>query len=143
MSEHLYTAVWVNGCFDVLHPGHIDLLEQAAEMGDWLIVGINSDESVRGLKGNTKPIMSLRHRIIMLNSVDVVSQVVVIHGKRCTPELRALRPHVVVKGSGYTKESMCQDERKAVEEYGGELRFIDCHYPISTSDIISRCKQCN
>lgn len=144
MYEIKFQSVWVNGCFDLLHPGHLDLLYQAAEIGEWLIVGINSDESVKLLKGDSKPIMSLRHRRLLVQSIDCVDQVVIIHGERCDFELRAIQPQVVVKGKGYDIDSMCQKERAAVDSYGGQIRFLEnVTYPISTGQIINRCRECD
>jgi rfaE bifunctional protein nucleotidyltransferase chain/domain len=144
MYEKKYPTVWINGCFDLLHPGHLELIDTAAEIEGMLIVGVNSDESIKMLKGPGKPIYSLRHRLIMLNYLEQIDLTVVINGKRCVDELRCIQPDIVLKGKGYTIDNMCQDERRAIESYGGEIRFMnDCHYPISTSDIIDRCKKCN
>jgi len=134
-------TVWVNGCFDLFHVGHLDLLETATRAAgeSALIVGVNSDESIRQLKGQGKPIICLRHRIMILEALAYVDQVIVIHGTNCAPELKAIRPDIVLKGKGYTIENMCQDERAAVDSYGGQIRFMDrCNYPISTSEIIHR-----
>jgi D-beta-D-heptose 7-phosphate kinase/D-beta-D-heptose 1-phosphate adenosyltransferase len=136
-------TVWVNGCFDLLHVGHLDLLEAASTMAgeSALIVGVNSDVSIRGLKGAGKPIICLRHRIMMLEALSYVDQVVVIHGPNCEPELRAIRPDIVVKGSGYTIESMCQNERAAVDSYGGQIRFTEHAAVDRTTEIIRRAAQ--
>lgn len=128
--------VFTNGCFDILHVGHVSLLEQAARLGDRLIVAVNSDASVRRLKGVGRPINGHDERMRVLASLACVDWVVGF--SEDTPEriLRALRPDVLAKGGDYTKDQVvCSD---LVESYGGEVCVLEKVENVSTTRTISR-----
>jgi D-beta-D-heptose 7-phosphate kinase/D-beta-D-heptose 1-phosphate adenosyltransferase len=114
-------VVWTNGCFDLLHPGHVRFLAQARALGDLLIVGINDDDSVRRLKGR-HPFVPLTGRITMLTALGMVDHVVVLSGDAPTPEVDALRPDVACKDSEYAKLPL--PEREVVEGYGGQMVLL-------------------
>ena len=129
-------VVFTNGCFDVLHAGHVAYLAWAREQGDALIVGLNTDESVRHIKGARRPLVPFEERarlLVALRSVDVV----VAFGER-TPEtlLERIRPDVHVKSAQYREEEL--PERDVVLQYGGEIRLAPHVAGKSTTDTIAR-----
>ena len=128
------TVVFTNGCFDLLHVGHHHLLHGASEMGDLLVVAVNSDASVRRLKGPTRPRISQEERMLMLSGLEVVDFVVCFEEDTPIPLLEALRPDVLVKGEEYKNGVVVG--REVVEGYGGQVTFV-AHIPgISTSTIL-------
>ena len=129
-------VVFTNGCFDLLHPGHVHLLNQAKILGDRLVVAINSDDSVRRLKGSGRPILSERDRASLVASLDCVDLVVLFESDTPDDLLRCIRPHVLVKGSDYKHEQVLG--RAIVESYGGEVRLIPLLNGYSTTDIASK-----
>ncbi len=129
-------VVFTNGCFDVLHAGHASYLEWAREQGDALLVGLNTDDSVRALKGPARPIVPFEDRariLAALRSVDAV----VGFGER-TPEvlLDRIRPDVHVKSSQYREDEL--PERTVVLQHGGEIRLAPHAAGNSTTDVIAR-----
>lgn len=129
---------FTNGCFDLLHPGHVTYLQQAAQVADALIVALNSDASVRALKGPTRPILSQDERAMILSALESVTWVTIFDERRVTGLLEALRPDVWVKGGDYTLETLDQEERAVVEGYGGEIVLIPPVEGISTTGIVER-----
>lgn len=133
--------VFTNGCFDLIHAGHIYSLENAHLFGDVLIVGLNSDKSVKKIKGQTRPIIDENDRACMLRSLRVVDYVVIFDDD--TPEdlIHAIRPDVLIKGKDYEgKKIVGQD---FVESYGGLIELIDLKPGISTTSIINRLHNTN
>lgn len=130
--------VFTNGCFDLLHPGHISLLRQAAAMGDKLIVGLNSDASVKRLKGPQRPIQDEQSRALLLAALQAVDAVI-LFGED-TPEdlVRAIRPDILVKGSDYKPEEVAG--AAFVKSYGGQVRLIELVDGCSTTDLTRRIK---
>ena len=129
-------VVFTNGCFDLLHPGHVHLLNQAKALGDRLVVAINSDDSVRGLKGSGRPILSERDRASLVASLDCVDLVILFESDTPDELLRCIRPHILAKGSDYKHEQV--QGRAIVESYGGEVRLIPLLNGYSTTDIASK-----
>lgn len=132
------TVVFTNGCFDVLHAGHVEMLREAADLGDYLVVGLNSDDSVRRLKGEGRPINNAADRARVLGALRFVDAVVTFGED--TPErlLRAIRPDVLVKGGDYTPEQVVG--REIVEQAGGRVVVVG-HVPgKSTSEILHRVR---
>ncbi|MDO8460309.1 MAG: D-glycero-beta-D-manno-heptose 1-phosphate adenylyltransferase [Nanoarchaeota archaeon] len=132
--------VWTNGCFDILHIGHIKYLQEAKKLGDILIVGINSDESVKKLKGPERPLQSEKERAEILSALDCVDYITIFPDITSTSLLGELQPNIYVKGADYTKESMNQDERKAIMDYNGNIIFIPLVEGKSTSNIIQKLR---
>jgi phosphoheptose isomerase len=133
------TVVWTNGCFELLHVGHLHVLEQAKRLGDVLIVGVNSDESVRALKGEGRPIVPLEERMRMLAALDVTDFVVAFGGTTPERPIADLEPDVHVKGEDYAPPSgKPMPERAVVESYGGRVEFVPLLPGHSTSDLIRR-----
>ncbi len=135
--------VFTNGCFDILHAGHVGYLEIARKLGDYLVVGINSDASVRKLKGPTRPINDERNRARVLAALACVDGVVIFNTKRVTPLLQCLKPEIYVKGGDYTEESLDSEERRAIRSFGGEIRILPIWPGHSTSRLIQKIKKMN
>ena len=111
--------VFANGCFDVLHVGHVRYLQDARSQGDVLIVGLNSDQSVRKLKGEGRPILDQEARSILLSALTCVDFVVIFEDDTVERLLIELRPHLHCKGSDYTPETV--PEKETVKSYGGAI----------------------
>jgi D-beta-D-heptose 7-phosphate kinase / D-beta-D-heptose 1-phosphate adenosyltransferase len=129
-------VVFTNGCFDLLHPGHISLLYQARALGDRLVVGLNTDASIRRLKGSSRPILSEQDRAAMLSALECVD--LVIHFDEDTPIrlIEAVRPDILVKGSDYTPETVVG--REIVESYGGCVKLVDLIQGYSTTQLTQK-----
>lgn len=132
--------VWVatNGCFDLLHAGHVAYLEAARSLGDALLVGLNGDSSVRELKGPSRPLNAEADRARVLAALECVSAVVVFPEKRAVRFLSEARPDLYVKGGDYTLETIDQDERRAVESGGGRIVFIPFLPGRSTTGLVAK-----
>ena len=130
--------VVTNGCFDIMHRGHAAYLREARAQGDALLVLVNSDASVRSLKGPSRPVVNEVDRAYMLSSLRFVDKVVIFDGARCDRELAALAPDVYVKGGDYTVESLDPAERSALLAAGADIRFIPFVPGCSTTGIIRR-----
>jgi D-sedoheptulose 7-phosphate isomerase len=130
--------VFTNGCFDLLHPGHIDLLERARALGDKLIVGINSDASVRSIKGEGRPVIAQDDRKRVLESLRSVDQVMIFD--ELTPEnlIKTLKPDVLVKGGDWGPNEIVGSD--FVLANGGEVRSLPLVGEYSTSKIVNRLK---
>jgi len=131
-------VVFTNGCFDLLHPGHVKLLTEARKSGDLLVVGLNSDDSVRRLKGGGRPILSETDRAQVLGGLDAVDFVVVFDED--TPEalIRELRPQTLVKGGDYTEATVVG--APFVRSYGGSVVLVPLVQGLSTSSMVTRLK---
>ena len=132
--------VFTNGCFDLLHAGHVRYLQQARRLGDALVVGLNSDRSVRELKGEGRPINTQDDRAEVLAALGCVDYVVIFDGKRATDLLRVVRPHVYAKGGDYTPDSLDAGERAALEAAGSEIRILPLVPGRSTSATLERLR---
>ena len=130
------TIAFANGCFDLLHVGHIRYLESAAGEADLLIVAINDDASVRSLKGPGRPIMDAADRAELVAALRAVDYVVIFPEPTVGPLLEALRPDVHCKGTDYTVESV--PERDIVEAYGGRTAIVGDPKDHSTRELLSR-----
>lgn len=133
--------VWTNGCFDLFHAGHVRALEEARSLGDLLIVGINSDRSVRELKGEGRPLCGEADRAALLSGLEAVTRVVVFDGKRCDRELTALRPDIWTKSGDYTIDSLDADERRAMEAHGGKIVLTPLIEGISTTLLVKKIRR--
>jgi len=131
-------VVWTNGVFDLLHVGHVTYLLKAARRGDVLVVGLNSDASVRDNKGSNRPIQSEADRALVLSAMECVDYLIIFGEKTTVGILEALRPDVYAKGGDYTLETIVQEERRVVEAYGGEIAIIPGVEGQSTTALIER-----
>lgn len=132
-------VVFTNGCYDLIHPGHIHCLKQAARLGDYLVVGINSDASVKRLKGEGRPLISQEERALMLAALAVVDAVVIFEEDTPTALISELRPDVHVKGADYADKGI--PERAVVESYGGSVELVELKPGWSTTDFIERLRR--
>lgn len=130
--------VVTNGCFDLLHVGHVTYLETARNLGDALLVGVNSDGSVRELKGPDRPINSEQDRAAVLVALASVDGACIFTDKSATRFLASALPDVYVKGGDYTLETLNQDERRAVEQEGGRIVIIPFVPDKSTTAILEK-----
>lgn len=133
--------VFTNGCFDLLHVGHTRYLQQARALGDALVVAVNGDESVRALKGPTRPINTEDDRAEVLAALACVDHVTIFHEERVAGVIREVRPHLYVKGGDYTLETLHPDEVAALREAGAELRILPLVPGKSTTATLRR-SQC-
>ncbi len=133
------SIVFTNGCFDLLHVGHVQCLQEAARQGDVLIVGVNSDASVRRLKGPARPVIDEQARAELLSALNVVDYVVIFEDDTPLELLRRLKPDVLVKGGTYQSEQVVGHE--LVERYGGRVHLANVVDGISTSHIVQSLKQ--
>jgi D-beta-D-heptose 7-phosphate kinase/D-beta-D-heptose 1-phosphate adenosyltransferase len=131
--------VFTNGCFDVIHAGHVALLEQAAKEGDFLVVGLNSDASVKRLKGAERPVNGAEDRARVLGEMRSVDAVVVFDDDTPTKLIEAIRPDVLVKGADYTKDKVVGGS--FVESYGGRIALIELIKGKSTTGLISKMRK--
>lgn len=128
--------VFANGCFDVLHVGHVRYLEAAKALGDLLIVGINSDEPTRRLKGEGRPLMPEDQRAEIISSFEVVDFVTVFDEPTVAELLLALKPDIHAKGTDYTEDSV--PERDVVRSFGGQVAIVGDPKDHSSSEIIDK-----
>ena len=131
-----------NGCFDILHVGHVRYLAAAKGLGDVLIVGLNGDESVRKLKGPGRPVNREQDRAEVLAAVESVDYVAIFTETRATKFLAAARPAVYVKGGDYTAETLDATERGALERTGTKIEIIPFEQGYSTSELFEKIKGC-
>jgi D-beta-D-heptose 7-phosphate kinase/D-beta-D-heptose 1-phosphate adenosyltransferase len=130
--------VLTNGCFDILHRGHIGYLNAAKALGDVLVVGVNTDASVRRLKGAARPINTLDDRTAVLAGLSAVDHIVAFDEPTAVELCAAVRPHVFAKGGDYTRERL--PEATVVEAQGGEACLLPYVRDRSTSSIIERVR---
>lgn len=131
-------VVLTNGCFDLLHAGHIYFLENAAKQGDALFVAINGDASVQALKGPKRPVQSELERAYALGALACTAALVLFHQPRLTQEIEALRPDVYVKAGDYTLETLNAEERAALQAVGADIRFLPFLPGFSSTALIKR-----
>lgn len=132
--------VFTNGCFDLLHAGHVRYLRQARGLGEALAVGLNSDRSVRELKGEGRPVNAEEDRAEVLAALGCVDYVVIFDGKRATDVLSTVRPHLYAKGGDYTPDSLDPEERAALEKAGTEIRILPLVPGRSTTSTLGRIR---
>lgn len=132
-------VVFTNGCFDLLHVGHIRYLRGAKELGTKLVVALNDDESVRNLKGEGRPLMPASERAEILSALSDVDAVVVFEEPDVKALLRELKPDIHAKGTDYTEQSV--PEREVVAEYGGRVAIVGDPKDHSTTSLIEQLKK--
>lgn len=139
-SNELQNVVFTNGCFDIIHAGHIDYLSKARNLGDVLVVGLNSDESVRRLKGPQRPINGVDARSKVLASLYFVDYVIVFEEDTPLNLIKSVRPDILVKGGDYTRDTVVGAD--FVESYGGKVVILPLLKGYSTTSILNKngCK---
>ncbi len=132
--------VVTNGCFDILHSGHVTYLESARNFGDALLVGVNGDDAARQLKGPGRPVNSENDRAAVLAALASVDGVCIFADKTALKFLMAARPDIYVKGGDYTLETLNQDERSAVESAGGKVVIVPFVPGKSTTALLEKTR---
>ena len=130
-------VVATNGCFDLLHVGHVRYLQAARALGDVLIVGLNGDHSVRELKEAGRPIIVERDRAEILAAMEFVDLITIFPDIRATKFLAAARPNIYVKGGDYTAETLDQEESAILQKNGSAIRLVPFETGYSTSGLIA------
>lgn len=131
--------MFTNGVFDLLHPGHVDLLTAARAAGDALVVGVNTDDSVRRLKGPTRPVKKAADRVYVLAALECVDQVVTFSEDTPLELVKRLRPDVIVKGGDYAEDAIVGAEE--VKSWGGRVVVVPLTPGQSTTRIIERLSE--
>lgn len=130
--------VFTNGCFDLIHRGHIEYLKKARQMGDLLVVGLNSDASVRRLKGPKRPLTKQSDRAVVLAALEPVDFVIIFHEDTPLGLIKEIRPDVLVKGADWDKDSVVGKD--IVKSYGGAVKLIKFLKGYSTTGILKKIK---
>ncbi len=131
--------VFANGCFDVVHPGHVELLRQAKNLGDFLLVGLNTDRSVRGLKGDGRPAQDERSRAIVLAAIGYVDGVVLFDEETPGALIEMLLPDVLVKGGDYAADQVVG--REVVERAGGKVVIVPLVAGYSSTTLVENLRR--
>ena len=132
------TIVFTNGCFDIIHKGHIDYLEEAKNLGDKLIVGINSDDSIKKIKGETRPIIDETSRIRVLAAIECIDMVILFEEETPFLLIQNISPDILVKGADYTQKEIIGSD--FVLQNGGKVELIQVTEGYSTSRIVEKIK---
>ena len=132
--------VVTNGCFDILHRGHIEYLNKAKQTGDCLLVAVNSDASVRTLKGSQRPLVPEYDRLYALASLEAVDAVVLFTETRAHAILALIKPDVYVKGGDYSEETLDSEERGVLQKQNCRIKFLKFIKGYSTSKLIAKIK---
>jgi len=132
------TVVFTNGCFDLLHPGHVHVLRQAKSLGDLLLVAVNTDRSVKSIKGSSRPVIHDTDRAQLIAALEMVDYVTLFDDPEPTQLITALKPDVLVKGGDWRSDEIVGSQ--IVEQYGGKVAVIPYLKGFSTSGIIERIR---
>jgi len=131
-------VVWTNGCYDILHAGHVLYLQKARQQGDLLFVGLNSDASIRLTKGPLRPVVHQDERAVVISALACVDYVIIFDQDSPVNIIRTLEPDVYAKGGDYTIDTINQVERRVVENYGGEIALLPGIAGSSTTAVINK-----
>ncbi|MDR0595437.1 MAG: adenylyltransferase/cytidyltransferase family protein [Puniceicoccales bacterium] len=134
-------VVLTNGCFDLLHVGHVCSLESAAKHGDSLWVALNSDHSIKSLKGISRPIFTEINRAYTLSALECISGIFIFNGERLADEILLFKPDAYVKSGDYDLEKLDKSELRALRNVHAEIKFVPFMEGMSTSTIISAIKK--
>ena len=130
--------VATNGCFDIIHAGHVQFLNEAKQLGNKLIVGLNSDKSVKKLKGDSRPYNTEQNRAEVLLALESVDQVIIFDSIDCRGFLKRVRPDVYVKGGDYTIDTLPECEKETIFSVCKEIKILKKYDSLSTSQIIEK-----
>lgn len=139
LKEDGELIVFTNGCFDILHVGHIRYLKKAASLGDKLVLAVNSDSSVRELKGNNRPFVPQEERLEMLAALEMIDYLVLFSEIDCRSVLEELKPQIYIKGGDYRIEDL--PEAETVYSYGGKIVLITEVKGRSTTNLIKKIRK--
>lgn len=137
-KKHGQTIVFANGCFDILHVGHVRYLAAARKLGDVLVVGLNGDNSVCQLKGEGRPVNREQDRAEVLAALESVDYVTIFPELRATNFLRAAQPAIYAKGGDYTPDTLDSAERAVLDKFGTKIEIIPFEKGYSTSQLLTR-----
>ena len=138
MKKSGRVLVFTNGCFDLIHPGHVDLLVRARAFGDALMVGLNTDDSVRRLKGESRPVRNQYERSFVLAALEAVDWVILFDEDTPFELLKIVKPSILVKGGDYTHDTVVGAD--FVESYGGHIEILPLVSGYSTSALLEKLK---
>jgi D-glycero-beta-D-manno-heptose 1-phosphate adenylyltransferase len=130
------TIVFTNGCFDIIHAGHVKYLNQAAQLGDILILGLNSDNSVKLIKGDNRPVIGQEHRAVVVAALSSIDHVVIFDEPDPEILIKTIVPDILVKGADWSEDQIIGG--KFVKKNGGRIERVDLEPDISTTAIITR-----
>lgn len=133
--------VFTNGCFDLIHVGHLRTFIEAKRMGDLLIVGINSDRSVKAIKGETRPLISEQDRAELISALKPIDYVIIFDEINVSHLLETIKPDIYVKGGDYTLENL--PEKETIVRNNIEVKFIPLVAGISTTELVNRIRKAN
>jgi len=133
--------VVTNGCFDLLHVGHVRYLQAARALGDALAIGLNGDQSVRELKGAGRPVNNESDRAEVLAALECVDFITIFPEMRATRFIEATRPAIYAKGGDYTSETLDVEEQAVMREIGGDVRILPFVHGHSTSDLLEKLRK--
>ena len=133
-------VVLTNGCFDLLHVGHVSSLESARALGDSLWTALNSDKSTKKLKGDSRPIFSEKERAYMLSALEVIDGIFIFDGNRLIDEILQFKPDIYVKSGDYTLDNLDPSEHKALGSVGAEIKFVPFVPGFSPTSILRKIK---
>lgn len=128
--------VFTNGCFDILHKGHIQYLAEASELGDYLVIGLNTDTSVKKLKGNGRPYLDQESRVLILASLKFVAAIVFFNEETPLELIKQIQPDILVKGADYRSGEIVGSD--FVKQYGGEVVTLDLVEGYSSTEVINK-----
>ena len=140
LEKNNLKLAFTNGCFDILHRGHVEYLYNARLQGDKLVIALNSDVSVQSLKGPGRPINSEYDRALIIASLFFVDAVVIFNNTRCNKIISELSPDIYVKGGDYNVDNIDESEKKALLEAGSKMAFISLTEGYSTTSVIKKAK---
>ena len=138
LSEKSYKLVFTNGCFDIIHKGHISYLSEAKKLGDFLVIGLNSDASVKILKGNSRPINNQEDRAYILDNLKPVDAVIIFDEDTPYKLIKEIKPDFLVKGGDWKEENIVGSD--IVKEYGGKVISLSFLKNYSTTTILEKIK---
>ena len=136
ISDKKLKIVFTNGCFDILHPGHIHVLEQSKSFGDILIVGLNSDSLIKNLKGSSRPKVKEGDRMKIISSIKYVDHVILFEEDTPLTIIKKIKPHILVKGGDYSLNNIVGSE--FVQKNGGEVKVVNLLQGYSSSSLIDK-----